>query len=157
VLEKYVANQVEHHQLADPRIQQRLLESQVFENTLDLDAFRASEHGQFVYNLHAVLENADHLTDVRPTWLTSIREWTTRVCAKKGWRLSRLGLVHHHLHLLLGCDVVDAPSEVVVSLMNNLAFGQRMKPVFAFGFYVGTFGSYDRQAIRRQIMLRGEY
>jgi hypothetical protein len=33
--------------------------------------------------------------------------------------------------------------------MNNLAYVQGMKPMFRFSYYVGTFGPYDRGAIRR--------
>jgi hypothetical protein len=32
--------------------------------------------------------------------------------------------------------------------MNNLAYAAGMKPIFKFGFYVGTFGEYDLGATR---------
>ena len=37
--------------------------------------------------------------------------------------------------------------DVVLVLLNNMAFTQDMKPMFRYSFYVGTFGEYDRGAI----------
>lgn len=72
-------------------------------------------------------------------------------CRRKGWLLSRLALVGNHLHVLMGCDVTDAPRDAALSLMNNLAFAHGMKPVYEYSFYVGTFGAYDHHAIRHRL------
>jgi hypothetical protein len=69
----------------------------------------------------------------------------------KRYRLARIGLVSDHIHLLLGCDVTDDPQAVALAFMNNLAYVQAMRPVLKFSFYIGTFGRYDRQAIRRNL------
>jgi hypothetical protein len=53
--------------------------------------------------------------------------------------------------LELGCGLEDSPLEVALSYVNNLAYTQGMKPVYQFGFYVGTFGEYDLGAIRRHL------
>ena len=151
VLEKYVANQVKRHSMSDDRVNQRMDQLQFHDEAVDLGALRYSAHGQFIYNLQLVLENADHLHDTRPDALAASREMLIRACAKKAWLLSRMGLVTNHVHLLVGCDVVDAPRDVALSLMNNLAYAHGMKAVCEFGFYVGTFGNYDRDAIRRKL------
>lgn len=52
-------------------------------------------------------------------------------------------LVKGRLQLTLGCNVSESPAEVALSYMNNLAYACGMKRLFAFGFYVGTFGEYD--------------
>lgn len=35
-----------------------------------------------------------------------------------------------------------------MAILNNIAFGHEMKPIFQYGFYAGTFGEYDLGAIR---------
>ena len=65
--------------------------------------------------------------------------------------MSRLGIVGNHLHALVTCAIGDNPRDVVLSLMNNLAYAHGMKRVFENSFYVGTFGPYDQQAIRRVV------
>ena len=77
-----------------------------------------------------------------------------RASASKGWRLARIGLLSNHLHILLGCSMTDSPESVALSLLNNLAYAQGMTPAFRFSYYVGTFGRYDRNAIRRVVRER---
>ena len=72
-----------------------------------------------------------------------------RAAAKHDWRLSRIGLLSNHIHVLLGAGVTESPADVALSLMNNVAYAQGMKPAFRFSYYVGTFGPYDRNAVRR--------
>ena len=62
--------------------------------------------------------------------------------------LSRAGLVADHLHLTLGCGVNEAPEDVAVCYMNDLAFNHGMKDLFEDSYYVGTFGPYDLNAVR---------
>lgn len=150
-LQAYVARQVSHHRLADPRATERLDQFQFFDETIDLTPMRASSHGRFVYNLHIVLETKDHLPDLRIDWLQISRDGIIKVAQHKGWWLSRIGIASNHCHILLGAKSTETPRDVVLSLMNNLAFAHGMKPVFAHSFYVGTFGSYDRNAIRRRL------
>ena len=37
---------------------------------------------------------------------------------------------------------------MAISLMNNIAYVYEMKPILKFSYYVGTFGGYDRGAVR---------
>jgi hypothetical protein len=48
----------------------------------------------------------------------------------------------------MGCHVDDAPSQVALALLNNLAYAQAMKAAYRFGYYVGTFGNVDLGAMR---------
>jgi hypothetical protein len=124
---------------------------QFCDDVVDLAALHSSAHGQFRYNLHVVLENPDHLHDVSSQRLRCLREMIVASCSKKDWRLSRVGLVSNHSHILLGCDVTVAPLDVALSLLNNIAYAQGMRPVLEFGAYLGTFGAYDRDAIRQAL------
>ena len=150
-LERYVDRQVQHHPMADTRVTERLMDVQFHDPSVDLAALRASAHGRFIHSLHVVLENLEHLHDTRQEWLAASRAMVIAACRKKGWLLARLGLVSNHLHALVGCDVSEAPSDIALCLMNNLAFAHGMKPVFELSYYVGTFGPYDHGAIRRRL------
>jgi len=152
VLQAYVARQADRHRMAETRVQKFFESLRFFNPQVDLSKVRYSAHGQFLHSLQIVLENADHLHDVREHSLRAIQDMIVRMSDKKGFRLSRAGIVSNHLHLLLGCDVSDSPLDVGLSVLNNLAYSQGMKRVFERGFYVGTFGSYDRDAIRRQFL-----
>jgi REP element-mobilizing transposase RayT len=151
VVQNYVGRQVQHHPLADEKVVERLLQFQFHDPSVDLTVLRSSAHGRFSHNLHLVLENTNHLCDVREDWLSVSRAMLIAACRKKGWPLSRVGMVANHLHALLGCDVTESPRDVALSLMNNLAYAHGMKPVYERSFYVGTFGAYDEQAIRRSV------
>ena len=151
-MQAYVGRQVQHHLAADSRTADILAQAQFLDPNVDLAGLRASAHGRFTHSLHLVLENAGRLCDSREEWLAASCAMVSGACGKKGWLLSRLGLVGNHLHVLAGCDVAHAPRDVALSLMNNLAYAHGMKPVFEHSFYVGTFGAYDHAAIRRRLV-----
>jgi len=46
VLQGYLAKQVEHHQIADPRTAERLSQAQFHDEQVDLGSLRSSSHGQ---------------------------------------------------------------------------------------------------------------
>ena len=68
---------------------------------------------------------------------------------KKGHRLSRLAVLPDHIHAVMGCEVTESPEDVALSYLNNLAFGHGMQARYCFSYYVGTFGEYDLDAVRR--------
>jgi hypothetical protein len=137
--------------MVDPRINQRLEAIAFHDERIDLSAIRYSAHGQFIYNLHIVIENADHLPDIREETLLAVRRMLILASAKRGSLLARVGMASNHLHVLLGCDVAEAPQTIVLSLLNNLAYAQEMTAAYEFSYYVGTFGNYDRDAMRRML------
>ena len=75
--------------------------------------------------------------------IMGMRDMIVRAAGKKEHLLSRAGIVPDHVHLAIGCNLAESPAEVALSYMNNLAYACGKKRVFAFGFYVGTFGEYD--------------
>jgi REP element-mobilizing transposase RayT len=147
VLDAYVAGQVEHHPMADERIAARLKRHQI-ETSADLRALRHSAHGQFRYNLHVVLENTDNLPEIREETLLAVRKMIVGVSEKKKLLLSRAGMAANHVHLLLGCGIDDAPREIALAFLNNLAYAQAMKPAYRYSYYVGTVGEFDLGAMR---------
>jgi REP element-mobilizing transposase RayT len=97
------------------------------------------------------LENSDDWHEVREQVLVGSRNMILGCAAKKGWLLSRIGLLSNHIHILVGIGVNESPESAALSLLKNLAFAQGWKPVFRFSYYAGTIGGYDRDAIRRAV------
>jgi len=71
------------------------------------------------------------------------------IAGKKGHLVGSGQLLADHLHMTLGCALTESPQRVALAYMNNLAYGEGMKPLFEFSYYVGTFGEYDLDAVRR--------
>lgn len=147
VLDAYVAKQPARHPMADPRAHEILQANQIRQPNVNLTKLRYTAHGQFIYNLHIVLEHEAGWRAVDDQFWKSCGGMILRVCRKKGWLLSRGGIAANHLHLTLGCNIEDVPAEVVLSVMNNLAHVHGMKAIYRFGYFVGTFGNFDLGAL----------
>ena len=147
VVEDYVAKQMDRHRMADPRVQDLLLQYQKTYPGVDLSQPVCSAHGQYWHNLHLVLVNDHRWMEIRPGVLDKLSQMIERVGAKYGHRLSLVGLLADHFHLTLGCSIDRSPEEVALSFLNNCAYAVGMKPIFQFGYYAGTIGEYDRGAV----------
>jgi REP element-mobilizing transposase RayT len=155
-VEAYVGGQVGQHPLADARTA-RLVEScQIRRPEVDLSVPRESAHGRFVYNLHIVIVNDQRWRDASEERLRTFHDTIVEIARKRGHLLSRAAIVADHVHLTLGCPLKDSPADVALCYMNNLAYAFGMRPMFTNGYYVGTFGKYDRGAVRRNIRAGGE-
>lgn len=151
VVEKYLAGQLRRQGMADPRAQARLVTFQIDNHAVDLSSIRYSSHGQFIYNLHVVLVHADRGIRADEQSLRQTRDMVLKVVGKNALTISWGAILGDHLHLTLGCDLKQSPEEIALSLLNNIAFAHGMVPWFEFGYYVGTFGPYDRGAIRHAL------
>ncbi len=148
-LEQYLATQLDHHAMADLKVQSRLAKYQIHQPEVDLSQPRRTTHARYWYNLHIVIVNDSRYMEIRHEVLTALREMIVRASNVKGHWLSRAAIVPDHIHLTLGCRLEEAPEEVVLSYMNNLAYAYGMKRVFKYGYYVGTFSEYDLRMIPR--------
>jgi REP element-mobilizing transposase RayT len=147
VIDAYVANQLGHHRMADPEVQQRLARFQRFYPDIDLKQQVFSSHGKYWYNLHIVMVNAERWMEIRESSLKKLLDMVERAARKHQHRLSRAALLPDHVHLTLGCEIDQSPEEVAIGYLNNCAYVYGMKPVYRFSYYVGTFGEYDRGAV----------
>jgi REP element-mobilizing transposase RayT len=150
-VEEYVRTQLARHVMADARVQAALVANQIANPATDLSAPRFGGHGQFIYNLHVVLVNQGHLPDVREQVLSARSRMVRAAADRKGHLLSSAAIVPDHIHLTLGCGLIESPLNVALGYLNNLTYVEGMKPVYQFGFYVGTFGKYDLNAVRRRL------
>jgi len=67
---------------------------------------------------------------------------------KCGHLLSDAGTVPDHDHLTLGCGITESPMDIGLLYLNQLACAYGNIPIFQYGFFVGTFGPFDLNAIR---------
>jgi REP element-mobilizing transposase RayT len=149
IVEQYVADQLGHHKMADPKVQERLARFQIAFPDVDLSVSEFSAHARYVCNLHLVLVHDRRWCEIREKELELTREMIIGVSEKKGHRLSRLALCADHWHATLGFRYDQSPQSVALGYMNNLAYAHGMKEIYRHGYYVGTFGEYDMGAIWR--------
>lgn len=74
VVENYVSNQLGHHHMADPQIQERLRGYQLEFPDADLSVPVFSSHGRYLYNLHVVFANDGRWHEVREDRLAKTRD-----------------------------------------------------------------------------------
>ncbi len=148
VLDQYVAGQTAKHPMADNAVQACLEALQFHDEAVDLSKCSIGTYGQYLNSLQIVLENEDNWNEVRESQLQRVQKVIIQTAKKKKWQLSRVGLLSNHMHMLLGASVAESPQSIALSLMNNIAYAYGMKPILKFSYYAGTFGGYDRGAIR---------
>jgi REP element-mobilizing transposase RayT len=147
VVEDYVAKQLGRHPMADPKVQQRLAKYQKVYPEVDLSKPCFTAHGEYFYNLHLVLVNAQRWMEIREDVLDRICQMIEGAAAQKAHRLARLAIVPDHIHLLMGCPWKQSPEEIALGYLNNCAYACGMKPVYKYGYYTGTIGEYDQGAV----------
>jgi hypothetical protein len=143
----YIASQPLRHQADTPLAQHQIADRQLCDPEVDLTAIRYSAHGQFIHNLHLTVELPPDACKFDIAALDVVRQMLRKMCSKHSWSLGHAGLVADHIHLGLGCGIDEAPQDVALAVLNNLAFAFGMRPLFRFSYYVGTFGPFNRGAI----------
>lgn len=146
-IERYVADQLGHHRMADPRVQSRLARFQIERPEVDLSQPQRTSHGLYWYNLHVVLVHQERWPEIREEVLQQVHDMILRVADGKKYLLSRAGISADHVHLVLGCPIETAPDEIAFSFLNNLAYAHGMRPVYQYGAIVGTVGEYTTKTL----------
>ena len=57
-------------------------------------------------------------------------------------------LMPDHWHASLRGAIDQAPTDIAMVFMNNLAYMAGRDAIWQYGYYVGTFGEYDMDAVR---------
>jgi REP element-mobilizing transposase RayT len=150
-IEAYVATQMQHHPMADPRIETMLAPYQYADDRIDLGRPRRSSHGEFIYNLHLVAVHEQRFAEVNVDCWRRTVDMLQAAANNKNHLLTRVGLLVDHVHWTIGCGIEESPLALGLSYLNNLAYAHGMRPFYQYGFYVGTFGPYDMNAVRRNL------
>ena len=147
-MEAYVRNQVPREALADERFREMLTAFTVVNPQVDLAEPTESNSGRYWYNLHLVLVVSERFRIGEATTLAKIRDTVLRICVKKGYAASTLAVLPDHLHLAVRGAVEQAPEEIALLFLNNLAHVLDRRPWWEAGYYAGTFGEYSMAAVR---------
>ncbi len=146
-VEQYVADQLGHHRMADPNVQQRLARFQKSYPDVDLSLPSFSAHGEYWYNLHVVFVSAERWMEIRERVLEERLNAIEATAGTCGHRLSRAAILPDHVHVTLGCGISESPEQVALGYMNACAEAAGSKPEWRFSYYTGTIGEYDRGAV----------
>jgi REP element-mobilizing transposase RayT len=147
-VEAYIRNQVPEEALADERFRAMLTAFTVVNPQVDLSVPTETNSGRYWYNLHLVLVVSERYRIGDPTPLARIRDTALQICAKKGYAASTLAVLPDHLHLAVRGAVGQAPEEIALSFLNNLAYVLGQRSWWQAGYYAGTFGEYSMAAVR---------
>ncbi len=143
VLEDYLETQLDHHPVADPLIDDMLRKYQIHNPQVDLSRPQHTDHGTYWYNLHVVLVNDRRQRESSESYFARLNESVRRTAATNKHQLSRAALIPDHLHLALGCTLLETPEQIVLSYMNSISQDLGMGHVFSDSYFVGTFSEYD--------------
>lgn len=155
-VEEYIKAQVDKEPLVDPRFKAFLEQFTVSFPTVDLAAPSETLSGRYWYNLHLVLVSHQRHRYHDAAHLTTLRDQSQRIAENKGHQISTLAAMPDHLHMALRGNIELAPETIALSFMNNLAYALGQKPLWQFGYYVGSFGEYDMNAVRDKTHARNE-
>jgi REP element-mobilizing transposase RayT len=147
-VEAYIRNQVPNEALADERFREMLASFTVVNPSVDLSQATESNSGRYWYNLHLVLVVEARYRIGEAATLAKIRDTTMRICVKKGYAASTVAVLPDHLHLAVRGAIAQAPEEIGLAFLNNLAHALEQRRWWEAGYYAGTFGEYSMAAVR---------
>ncbi|MFN0051874.1 MAG: transposase [Planctomycetales bacterium] len=150
-VEKYIESQVSSAGFVDADFAKFLEQFTVNDRSIDLSQPTESNSGRYWYNLHLVLVTDGRHRFVDEPSLRQLRDGSLKIGAKKGYRISALSVMPDHLHVALRGAIDQSPDQIALAFQNNLAFMVNRGAIWRPGFYVGTFGEYNMNAIRMRV------
>src|SRR5258708_6879017 len=102
-LDAYLASQLEHHPMADERVQHRFAAYQIHHPDVDLRTARHTSHATYTYNLHLVFVAEERWREIRDAVLCKVRDMIVSASRTKGHLLKRAALLPDHVHMTIGC------------------------------------------------------
>lgn len=150
-VEDYIERQVGKERFVDVRFKEIMEQFTVSDRSVDLSKPVESARGRYWYNLHLVLVVDGRARIMEPRILAQLRDATLKVAAKKSHLVSRLSVMPDHLHAALRPAPKESPVDVAFAYQNNLAHMLKLGRIWKDSFYVGTFGEYNMQAVRKVV------
>ena len=147
-VQHYVESQVSTADFVDPRFAEFLQQFTVSDEEVDLSIATESKRGRYWYNLHLVLVTDGRFRMVDEISLRMLRDGVFKIAAKKAYRVAAVSVMPDHLHVSLRGAVENSPEEIALAFQNNLAFMVNRGAIWRRGYYAGTFGEYNMNAIR---------
>jgi len=147
----YIDSQVETAGFVDSSFAEILSQFTTTDDSVDLSQPSESNSGRYWYNLHLVLVTEGRYRLVDESALRILHEGVPKIAAKKGFRVAAVSVMPDHLNVALRGSIEQSPEEIALACQNNLAFMVNRGPIWRPGYYVGTFGEYDMDAIRHLV------
>ena len=148
VVDRYVRDQLENVDLADPRYRATLADVAIHNPALDLAEPAEVNHGRYWYNLHVVFVVADRYRVGERAFLEKLRERVMTMAGDLGCAVKRAAIMPDHMHVALRGNPKLSPEEIALGLQNASAEAADCL-LWEHQFYVGTFGEYDKGAVNR--------
>lgn len=148
-IEAYISQQVSRERFVDPRYSEMLSRFTTTASDVDLSQPAETARGHYWFNLHIVLVTEERYRFTDSKTLQQIFDGVFRIARNKSHLISSLSVMPDHVHLALRPKIDEAPAQVARSYQNNLAYFLNRGRIWEDNFYVGTFGEYTMQAIRR--------
>ena len=86
-----------------------------------------------------LVANARYRTG-EPATLARIRDKVLRICVKKGYAASTVAVLPAHPQLALRGAIAQAPEEIALAFLNNLAHVLGREAWWQAGYFARTFG-----------------
>jgi REP element-mobilizing transposase RayT len=145
---EYVANQLQHHTMASPTSQSVLANAAWHDPMVVLEDPITSSHGQYVLGLHGVLVHAERWRTANPEFVDRTQQATLSALRAIGCDVSRIAVLSDHLHFSVRIRYDVSPAEIMLLAMNRVCESHNGMRIWMEGFYAGTIGSYDMNAVR---------
>lgn len=153
-VEEYIRHQIRCADFVDRNFAEFLEQFTVIVGNVDLAQPAESRSGRYWYNLHLVLVTDGRFRFSDEATLTKLRVGSFKIAAKKGYQIAALSVMPDHLHIALRGNIDQSPEGIALAFQNNLAHMVQRGAIWRPGFYVGTFGEYDMNAIRVAVRQR---
>ena len=146
-VQHYVESQVSTADFVDPRFAEFLQQFTVSDEEVDLSIATESKRGRYWYNLHLVLVTDGRFRMVDEISLRMLRDGVFKIAAKKAGG-GCFGDARSSSARVVARAVENSPEEIALAFQNNLAFMVNRGAIWRRGYYAGTFGEYNMNAIR---------
>ena len=141
IVERYIREQLDHADLADPRYREGLRSHGFTSDTTNLAEPSETNSGRYWHNLHVVLVTANRYrigSDTAGRITSACRVPSVAECS----------IMPDHLHLAVKARPEQSPREVAEFFQLTTAKAVRVLGLWKETFYVGTFGEYGLEHVR---------
>lgn len=142
IVERYIREQLEHADLADPRYREGLRSHAFSNDATDLAEPSETNSGRYWHNLHVVL-----VTESRYRIGSETAGRITAACRVPS--VAECSIMPDHLHLAVKASPEQSPCAVAEFFQRATARAVQVLGLWKDTFYVGTFGEYGLKYVRR--------
>jgi REP element-mobilizing transposase RayT len=145
---KYIESQILNERFVDPAFAQMLSKFTWTDLNFNFTEPTETRSGRYWYNLHLVLVTDGRYRFSEEDILRKVFEVSFKIATKKEYRIKSISVMPDHLHVALRGAIEASPESIALAFQNNLAFIVDRGAIWRPGYYVGTFGEYNMNAIR---------